>query len=87
MSPTHAPTVAWTSTPTSLVRTAEPGTFDMVFLSARAGVRTTCRDAEELSRQGGRTVRFEPLTLLSAPAVHTTHAGLTATQTPDQAQT
>ncbi|WP_318658292.1 LLM class flavin-dependent oxidoreductase [Streptomyces triticiradicis] len=62
----------------SLVRTAERGRFDMVFLSDGAGVRTTYRDAEELSRQG-RMVHFEPLTLLSALAVHTTHIGLTAT--------
>ncbi|QEV17960.1 LLM class flavin-dependent oxidoreductase [Streptomyces alboniger] len=62
----------------SLVRTAERGRFDMVFLSDGAGVRTKYRDADELSRQG-RMVHFEPLTLLSALAVHTTHIGLTAT--------
>ncbi|MFE9094092.1 LLM class flavin-dependent oxidoreductase [Streptomyces sp. NPDC007264] len=62
----------------SLVQTAERGLFDMVFLSDGAGVRTKYRDADELSRQG-RMVHFEPLTLLSALAVHTTHIGLTAT--------
>ncbi|MEU1814740.1 LLM class flavin-dependent oxidoreductase [Streptomyces roseifaciens] len=62
----------------SLVQTAERGKFDMVFLSDGAGVRTHYKDADELSRQG-RMVHFEPLTLLSALAVHTTHIGLTAT--------
>ncbi|OXS32339.1 LLM class flavin-dependent oxidoreductase [Streptomyces sp. XY006] len=62
----------------SLVQTAERGKFDMVFLSDGAGVRTKYKDADELSRQG-RMVHFEPLTLLSALAVHTTHIGLTAT--------
>ncbi|MGF1431019.1 LLM class flavin-dependent oxidoreductase [Kitasatospora sp. LaBMicrA B282] len=62
----------------SLVQTAERGLFDMVFLSDGAGVRTHYKDADELSRQG-RMVHFEPLTLLSALAVHTKHIGLTAT--------
>ncbi len=62
----------------SLVRTAERGRFDMIFLSDGAGVRTKYKDADELSRQG-RMVHFEPLTLLSALAVHTSHIGLTAT--------
>jgi N-acetyl-S-(2-succino)cysteine monooxygenase len=61
-----------------LVQTAERGKFDMVFLSDGAGVRTSYRNADELSRQG-RMVHFEPLTLLSALAVHTTHIGLAAT--------
>ncbi|MFG2196044.1 LLM class flavin-dependent oxidoreductase [Streptomyces sp. NPDC048639] len=62
----------------SVVQTAERGKFDMIFLSDGAGIRTHYRDADELSRQG-RMVHFEPLTLLSALAVHTTHIGLTAT--------
>ncbi|MFF7635725.1 LLM class flavin-dependent oxidoreductase [Kitasatospora sp. NPDC008050] len=62
----------------SLVQTAERGKFDMVFLSDGAGIRTTYKDADELSRQG-RMVHFEPLTLLSALAVHTSRIGLTAT--------
>ncbi len=62
----------------SLVQTAERGRFDMMFLSDGAGVRTKYKDADELSRQG-RMVHFEPLTLLSALAVHTKHIGLTAT--------
>ncbi len=61
-----------------LALTAERGLFDMIFLSDGAGVRTHYTSAEELSRQG-RMVHFEPLTLLSALAVHTTHIGLTAT--------
>ncbi|MEU7583139.1 LLM class flavin-dependent oxidoreductase [Streptomyces sp. NPDC041068] len=61
-----------------LVQTAERGKFDMVFLSDSAGVRTKYRDADELSRQG-RMVHFEPLTLLSALAVHTSRIGLAAT--------
>ncbi|MGW2397555.1 LLM class flavin-dependent oxidoreductase [Kitasatospora sp. NPDC001664] len=62
----------------SLAKAAERGKFDMIFLSDGAGVRTKYKDADELSRQG-RMVHFEPLTLLSALAVHTEHIGLTAT--------
>ena len=61
-----------------LVRTAERGKFDMMFLSDGAGVRTHYRDEDELSRWG-RMVHFEPLTLLSALAVTTDRIGLTAT--------
>ena len=61
-----------------LVQTAERGLFDLVFLSDGLGIRIPFRDADELSRQG-RLVQFEPLTLLSALAVHTTHIGLAAT--------
>ena len=61
-----------------LVRTAERGLFDMVFLSDGVGIRIPFRDADELSRQG-RIVQFEPVSLLSALAVHTTHIGLAAT--------
>lgn len=61
-----------------VVQTAERGKFDMVFLSDGVGIRTHYSDADELSRWG-RMVHFEPLTLLSALAVHTTHIGLTAT--------
>ena len=61
-----------------LVQTAERGKLDMVFLSDGAGVRTRYKDADELSRQG-RMVHFEPITLLSALAGHTTSIGLSAT--------
>lgn len=61
-----------------VVKTAERGLFDMIFLSDGVGVRTNYRDADELSRWG-RVVQFEPLTLLSALAVHTSRIGLTAT--------
>jgi alkanesulfonate monooxygenase len=62
----------------SLAQTAERGLFDLIFLSDGAGVRTTYKDADELSRQG-RMVHFEPLTLLSALSTATEHIGLTAT--------
>lgn len=62
----------------SIVKIAENALFDMVFLSDGVGIRTNYRDEEELSRWG-RVVQFEPLTLLSALAVHTNHIGLTAT--------
>ncbi|MFF7635711.1 LLM class flavin-dependent oxidoreductase [Kitasatospora sp. NPDC008050] len=61
-----------------LVRTAERGLFDLVFLSDGLGIRTPYRDEEELSRWG-RIVQFEPLTLLSALAVTTERIGLAAT--------
>ncbi|PZM67597.1 nitrilotriacetate monooxygenase [Paenibacillus dendritiformis] len=62
----------------SLARTAERGKFDMIFLSDGLGIRTHYKDEDELSRWG-RTVHFEPLTLLSALSMTTTHIGLTAT--------
>ncbi|MGE6786597.1 LLM class flavin-dependent oxidoreductase [Ensifer adhaerens] len=62
----------------TVVKIAENALFDMVFLSDGVGIRTNYRDEEELSRWG-RVVQFEPLTLLSALAVHTTRIGLTAT--------
>ncbi|MDI5966529.1 LLM class flavin-dependent oxidoreductase [Streptantibioticus silvisoli] len=61
-----------------LVRTAERGKFDMVFLSDGLGIRTPYRDEEELSRWG-RFAQFEPLSLLSALAVSTDRIGLAAT--------
>jgi len=62
----------------SIVQTAERGLFDLVFLSDGVGIRTHYNDKDELSRWG-RMVHFEPITLLSALAVHTTHIGLTGT--------
>jgi N-acetyl-S-(2-succino)cysteine monooxygenase len=62
----------------SIVQTAERGLFDLVFLSDGVGIRTHYNDKDELSRWG-RMVHFEPITLLSALAVHTKHIGLTGT--------
>ncbi|SDZ14459.1 LLM class flavin-dependent oxidoreductase [Thermoactinomyces sp. DSM 45892] len=62
----------------SIVKTAERGKFDMIFLSDGVGVRTHYKDSDELSRWG-RMVHFEPLTLLSALSVVTERIGLTAT--------
>lgn len=61
-----------------LAQTAERGKFDLMFLSDGVGIRTHYRDEDELSRWG-RMVHFEPITLLSALAVHTRYLGLTAT--------
>lgn len=61
-----------------IVKMAEEALFDMVFLSDGVGIRTSYKDEDELSRWG-RVVQFEPLTLLSALAVHTSHIGLAAT--------
>ncbi|WP_405683815.1 LLM class flavin-dependent oxidoreductase [Streptomyces sp. NBC_00057] len=61
-----------------LVRTAERGLFDLVFLSDGLGIRIPFDSHDELSRQG-RIIQFEPLTLLSALAVHTERIGLVAT--------
>ncbi len=61
-----------------IVQTAERGKFDLMFLSDGVGIRTHYSDKDELSRWG-RMVHFEPITLLSALAVHTSHIGLTAT--------
>lgn len=61
-----------------LAETAERGKFDLIFLSDGVAIRTHYKDSEELSRWG-RIVNFEPLTLLSALAVTTSHIGLVAT--------
>ena len=61
-----------------LVQTAERAKFDLFFVADGVGIRTPYRDADELSRWG-RFLQFDPLTLLSALAVHTTHIGLAAT--------
>ena len=62
----------------SVVRTAERGTFDLIFLSDGVGIRTHYKDEDELSRWG-RIVQFEPITLLSALSVATERIGLAAT--------
>ncbi len=60
-----------------ITRTAERGKFDMVFLADNLGVRQAHMEA--LSRSAQYIANFEPLTLLSALATHTTHIGLVAT--------
>lgn len=61
-----------------LVQTAERAKFDLFFVADGVGIRTPYRDSDELSRWG-RFLQFDPLTLLSALSVHTTHIGLAAT--------
>ena len=60
-----------------ITRTAERGKFDMVFLADNLGVRQAHMEA--LSRSAQYIANFEPLTLLSALATHTSHIGLVAT--------
>src|ERR1700731_3649512 len=60
-----------------ITRTAERGKFDLVFLADNLGVRQAHMEA--LSRSAQYIANFEPLTLLSALATHTTHIGLVAT--------
>ncbi len=60
-----------------ITRTAERGKFDMVFLADNLGVRQAHMEA--LSRSAQYIANFEPITLLSALATHTTHIGLVAT--------
>ncbi len=52
-----------------ITRTAERGKFDMVFLADNLGVRQAHMEA--LSRSAQYIANFEPLTLLSALATHT----------------
>ncbi|WP_250465522.1 LLM class flavin-dependent oxidoreductase [Caballeronia sp. GAFFF2] len=59
-----------------LTRTAERGSFDLVFLADSAGFRDW--DISALKRMP-RVAVMEPLTLLSALAVSTEHIGLVAT--------
>ncbi|HEU5110071.1 MAG TPA: LLM class flavin-dependent oxidoreductase [Micromonosporaceae bacterium] len=58
----------------SLAQTAERGLFDFMFLSDTPSVFNDDRDG-----YGSRVVVFEPMTLLSAIAMRTTHLGLVAT--------
>src|SRR5271168_1069444 len=60
-----------------ITRTAERGKFDMVFLADNLGVRQAHMEA--LSRSAQYIANFEPLTLMSALATHTSHIGLVAT--------
>jgi FMN-dependent oxidoreductase (nitrilotriacetate monooxygenase family) len=57
-----------------IARTAERGLFDFMFLSDTPSVFNDDRDG-----YGSRVVVFEPMTLLSALAMRTTHLGLVAT--------
>jgi N-acetyl-S-(2-succino)cysteine monooxygenase len=60
-----------------ITRTAERAKFDMVFLADNLGVRQA--HIEALSRSAQYIANFEPITLLSALATHTSHIGLVAT--------
>jgi FMN-dependent oxidoreductase (nitrilotriacetate monooxygenase family) len=61
-----------------VVRVAERGKFDMMFLADNAGIW----DRElETDGRSSRAAYFEPITLLSALAAVTSHIGLTATAT------
>src|SRR3954469_4822810 len=64
-------------------RTAERGKLDMVFIQDSAAVGQSSAMARVTTGTGDtrRTVRLEPMTLMSAMAVVTTHVGLVATST------
>ncbi|MEJ1117547.1 LLM class flavin-dependent oxidoreductase [Phyllobacterium sp. CCNWLW109] len=59
-----------------LARMAEAAKFDMVFVEDAAAIRE--RDPN-LASQAARSTMFEPLSLLAALAVNTSHVGLVAT--------
>jgi len=59
-----------------LAQTAERGLFDMVFVEDAAAIR---EKNPEMASQAARSTAFEPLSLLSAIAVNTSHVGLVAT--------
>ena len=63
---------------TRVLQSAERGLFDIGFLADGVGIRFSDEPAGALSRSGGHT-HFEPLTLLSALSMVTTHIGLVAT--------
>lgn len=60
----------------ALARIAERGTFDMIFVEDAAAIRERNPD---MASQAARSTAFEPLSLLAALAVNTTHIGLVAT--------
>lgn len=62
-----------------LARTAEAAGFDFIFFADALAVREAAPEA--LNRSAQYTAYFEPLTLLSALAMVTTHLGLVATAT------
>jgi FMN-dependent oxidoreductase (nitrilotriacetate monooxygenase family) len=72
----HAPAGADIAHFIALTRLAERGCFDMVFVEDAAAIRE--RDPR-LASQAARSTSFEPLSLLAALAVNTTHIGLVAT--------
>ncbi|TPL93614.1 LLM class flavin-dependent oxidoreductase [Mesorhizobium sp. B2-3-12] len=59
-----------------LARTAEAAKFDMIFCEDAAGLREANVD---IASQTSRSIGFEPISLLSALAVHTNHIGLVST--------
>lgn len=60
----------------ALAQIAERGTFDMIFIEDAAAIRERNPD---LASQAARSTAFEPLSLLAAIAVNTSHIGLVAT--------
>ena len=59
-----------------LAQIAERGKFDMIFIEDAAAIRERNPD---MASQAARSTAFEPLSLLAALAVNTTHIGLVAT--------
>jgi FMN-dependent oxidoreductase (nitrilotriacetate monooxygenase family) len=59
-----------------LAKIAERGKFDMIFIEDAAAIRERNPD---LASQAARSTAFEPLSLLAAIAVNTSHVGLVAT--------
>jgi FMN-dependent oxidoreductase (nitrilotriacetate monooxygenase family) len=59
-----------------LAQIAERGKFDMMFVEDAAAIRERNPD---MASQAARSTMFEPLSLLAALAVNTTHIGLVAT--------
>ena len=60
-----------------MAQAAERAKFDMIFLQDSLAVREA--HPEALRRSAQYIANFEPITLLSALATHTTHIGLVAT--------
>ncbi|TDK32144.1 LLM class flavin-dependent oxidoreductase [Rhizobium deserti] len=60
----------------AVARIAERGKFDMIFIEDAAAIRERNPD---LASQAARSTAFEPLSLLAAIAVNTSHVGLVAT--------
>ncbi|QND52581.1 LLM class flavin-dependent oxidoreductase [Phyllobacterium sp. 628] len=60
----------------ALAQMAEAAKFDMVFIEDAAAIRERNPD---IASQAARSTSFEPLSLLAALAVNTTHIGLVAT--------